>query len=446
MRKKITAPTSQQLIDSFPDPFVIIDRNYTIVTANRHYARNYGVEQSELVGRRCHEVSHKLDRPCSQHGEHCPLEELFRNGEAIQVMHVHFDAEGNEEHVQINATPLRDEQGEIQFMGESIIPVRSLSTEEFLAGESHNMQLVVKQVQRVAPTKTTVLLIGESGTGKECLARYLHQLSSRSSRPFVVFDCAASGGSDEIDHKLFGAVDPSSGELIVEGVFQQADGGSLFIDEISELPPKSQLKLLRVLECGEIQPVGGTDYRKVDVRVVIATDDDLRQRVEAGKLRKDLYYRLSAFPLHIPPLRERRKDIVALAEHFLTKFQPDASLREISRPFEEALLAHDYPGNVRELRNLMERAVIYSAGEPLRSDHLVFDHQLFADDADARESWREMDEAAVQQLLVRRGSGLSISEVLQVLKAHGGHRGRAAEQLGISERTLYRYLKRLRNT
>lgn len=442
-KKKITVPSSQQLIDSFSDPFVIIDRDYTIVTANRRYAGHYGVDPSRLVGQRCHKVSHHLDAPCSEHGEHCPLEELFRTGEAAQVMHVHFDAQGNEEHVQITATPLLDDRGRMQYMGERIVPVRYFSTGDFQVGESVSMQLMIKQVHRVAPTRTTVLLIGESGTGKECLARYIHRESPRAKRPFVVFDCAAAGGSGEIDERLFGAIDRASGELAAEGVFQQADGGTLFIDGICELPLGSQVKLLRVLECGEVQPVGGSAYRQVNVRVIVASYGGLRQRVESGELRRDLYYRLSAFPVQVPPLRDRRKDIVPLAAHFLEKFQPDEALREISPAFREALLAHDYQGNVRELRNLIERAVIYAAGEPLTPEHLVFDHQLMHDDADLA-GFPALDEEAMQ-LLARRGAGPGGAEVLRVLKACGGHRKSAAERLGISERTLYRYLRRLRN-
>jgi len=153
VRKKITGPTSQQLIDSFPDPFVIVDRDYKIVTANKRYAQHYRADPTQLAGKRCHEISHQLDRPCSEHGEYCPLEELFRTGESTQVMHVHFDAQGNEEQVQINATPLFDEQGEMQFMGESIIPIRNSGTDEFLVGQAGSMQLMVKQVQRAAPQR-----------------------------------------------------------------------------------------------------------------------------------------------------------------------------------------------------------------------------------------------------------------------------------------------------
>ena len=444
MRKKITGPTSQQLIDSFPDPFVIIDRDYTIVTANKRYAQHYRADPAQLAGKRCHEISHQLDRPCSEHGEYCPLEELFRTGESTQVMHVHFDAQGNEEQVQINATPLFDEQGEMQFMGESIIPTRNPGTDEFLVGQAGSMQLMVKQVQRAAPTKTTMLLIGESGTGKECLARYIHQHSTRAGDPLVVFDCAATVGSEEIDQKLFGAVDPATGKSIVKGVFQQASGGTLFIDDICELPLNSQLKLLRVLECGEIQPLGGNNYRNVDVRVIVASHEDLRAHVESGKLRKDLFYRLSAFPVQVPPLRERRKDIIALARYFLKMFQPDLALRRISSEVREELLAYEYPGNVRELRNLMERIVIYAAGAVIKPEHLVFDHQLLAVDADAQQNAATACDEATQRLLARRGKGPSDSEILDILRMRGGHRAQAAEELGISERTLYRHLKRLR--
>ncbi|RMG32330.1 MAG: sigma-54-dependent Fis family transcriptional regulator [Gammaproteobacteria bacterium] len=444
VRKKIREPNCQQLIDSFPDPFVVIDRNYRIVTANRRYAQHYGVDASQLVGRRCHEVSHHLDTPCSQHGEHCPLEALFRTGESTQVMHVHYDGEGNSEHVQINATPLFDEAGTLQFMGETIIPVRTRSTQSFVVGDSDSMQLVAKQAQRVAPTRTTVLLVGESGTGKECLARYIHEHSDRADGPFVVFDCAGSGSGEELERRLFGQLAADGKNLNALGVFQQANGGTLFIDELCELPKSSQMRLLRALETGEIKPLGSTDYSRVDVRVIVASVGDMRAQVESGALRKDLYYRLSAFPIQLPPLRERRKDIVPLAQYFLRQLgEPLGQETELSAELGEALLGHHYPGNVRELRNLIERALIYAAGEPLRPEHLVFDHLLFATDAD-RLARRPVLDEGTRRLVDRRGSGPSPEEMLQVLEECGGHRGRAAQRLGISERTLYRRLKSLR--
>ncbi len=441
MKDKSTDPSSQQLIDSFPDPFVIIDADYTIVTANQAYARHYGVDVADLRGRHCHKVSHKLDSPCSRHGEHCPLEELFRTREAAQVIHVHSGPDGQEERVQIVATPLLDERGEVAFMGESIIPLRALSTDDFRVGQSECMQLMIKQLLRVAPTRTTLLLVGESGTGKEHLARYVHQHSKRAERPFVVFDCALEGRGGDIDRRLFGAV-ASEAHAAEEGLFQQAEGGTLFIDEICELPSDSQLRLLRVLESGEIQPLGAVGYQLVDVRVIVATHHDLQKAVAEGRLLKSLYYRLSAFPVKLPRLRDRRQDIPDLAAHFMAQYQPDPALRELSPKVLEVLMTHDYPGNVRELRNLIERAVIYAADEPLRPEHLVFDDQLVALDADAPEAL-PVDEST-RRLVARRGGGPGDIEILQVLKACGGHRGEAARRLGISERTLYRHLKRLR--
>ena len=447
MPKKSSGPSCQQLIDSFPDPFVIIDRNYTIVTANRRYAEHYGCNPDELAGKRCHEVSHHHDEPCSQHGEHCPLEEMFRTGETTQVMHLHYDSKGNEERVQINATPLFDEQGNLQFMGESVTPLQS-HIDSPVIGHSESMQLVLQQLRRVAPTRTTVLLVGESGTGKECVARFVHANSGRSG-PFVVVDCAAMAGSMDIERELFGVeADVAGGRALELGLFEQADGGTLFIDEVGELPLSSQNRLLRALECREIKRLGGHAYHEVDVRVVVASTRDLKGMVEDQSFRKDLYYRLSAFPVQVPPLRDRGKDLLLLAQHFLRSFDENGEQSlELNEDVASTLMAHDYPGNVRELRNLIERSLIYAAGDPLRAEHLVFDHDLFAEEAAGHgQAEAPTASARVAEFLSRRGSAPSDEEMLAVLADCQGHRAEAASRLGISERTLYRHLKRLRAT
>jgi len=449
MGKKRVTPSCQQLIDSFPEPFVIIDRDYTIVSANNRYARHYGAEPASIAGRRCYEVSHHLPSPCSRHGEHCPLEEMFRTGETTQVMHLHYDADGQEERVQITATPLFGDDGELQFMGESITPLQGAQANVPIVGHSESMQLVLQQLQRVAPTRTSVLLVGESGTGKECLAQYLHACSGRQQKPFVVVDCAAMAGSDDIDQELFGVeADAGSGRPALPGLFERADGGSLFIDEVGELPLSSQTRLLRALESREIKRVGGSHYRKVDVRVIVASSHDLKAMVAEGSLRKDLYYRLSAFPVQVPPLRERGGDLLELAEHFLDDMQGQEGPRlEMDEAFRRALMAHDYPGNVRELRNLIERAVIYAAGDPLSPAHLVFDHDLFGDSVQPATPADATPLAGTERgrLISRRGTAASDDEVLRVLSDCNGHRAEAARRLGVSERTLYRHLKRLRS-
>lgn len=446
MKKKLITPSCQQLIDSFPEPFVIIDRDYNIVSANTRYARHYGVQQPrELAGRHCYEVSHHLDSPCSQHGEHCPLEELFRSGETIQVMHVHFDAKGNEERVQINASPLFDEQGRLQFMGESITVLQEIPQQSPVIGQSKSMRLVLEQVKRVAPTRTTVLLTGESGTGKECIARFLHTCSGRQDKPFVVVDCAAMGGSNVIDRELFGAeADPSVGRQFLPGLFERAAGGTLLIDEVGELPLTSQNRLLRALESREIKRVGGADYQPIDTRVVVSSSRDLKAMVAEGSFRKDLYYRLSAFPVHVPPLRERGEDLVLLARHFIGSMEHEGdAVPDLDDSLCEALCKHDYPGNVRELRNVIERAVIYAAGDPIGPEHLVFDSDMFG--AEEPRGVAAFVAATMHAgLISRRGRTPSDEEVMEVLAACEGHRAQAALQLGVSERTLYRHLKRLR--
>lgn len=448
MKEKIAAPTCEQLIDSFPDPFVIIDRNYTIIAANTQYARHYGTEAKVLSGQHCYQVSHHLQSPCSEHGEHCPLEELFRTGETTQVMHIHYDADGNEERVQINATPLFDDEGRLQFMGESLSPVQNVAIGELIVGHSPAMQMLLQQIQRVAQTRTTVLLTGESGSGKNCMAQYLHSCSGRETQPFVVVDCAALKASD-IERELFGfergaisGVDDAR-----QGVFERASGGTLFIDEIGDLPLASQNKLLRVLETNEIKRLGASEYQSVDVRIVVASNRDLQKMVSSGAFRKDLYYRLSAFPVCVPPLRTRQSDVLLLAEHFLSKMEDVDFQSGLDDDVKRALMSHNYPGNVRELRNLIERAVIYAAGERIQVDHLVFDHDLFGDEID-QNTVPDSDMLPIDEnleLLSRRGDRPTDQQIMSVLSKSKGHRADAAKKLGISERTLYRHIKRLRS-
>lgn len=453
-KKAPKQPSCEQLINSYPDPYVVIDRDYKIVMANRQYAAHYGSRPEDIQGKHCFEVSHKTDKPCSEHGEHCPLEELFRTGEPTQVLHVHYDCEGCEEHVQINATPLFDQAGQLQFMGETIVPLKSPATDSPLIGSSNSMQMLLQQVQRVAPTRTMILLLGESGTGKECIAQYIHSHSGREDKPLVVVDCAALP-SAEVERELFG-LEGNAGEAgtPVLGVFEQAHGGTLLLDEIGELPLSAQTRLLRVLETGQLKRIGGNSYRNVDVRVLVASNSDLNAMVKQGRFRKDLYYRLTAFPVHIPTLRERGGDLIQLAEHFLQQSDMESSELTLSEEVKVALLRHNYPGNVRELRNLIERALVYAAGDPLRPEHLVFDYQLFASDADTVvPNYLQEDEPVVESidpvserhaLINRRSKKPSDEEVLRVLKECGGHRSEAAQKLGVSERTLYRHLQRLR--
>jgi len=237
-----------------------------------------------------------------------------------------------------------------------------------------SMQRVFRYARMVAPCMTTVLVTGPTGTGKELVARALHQLSPRASRPFVVVNCAAIPES-LLESELFGhvrgaftgAVQTQTGRIL------SAQGGTLFLDEVGELSLPLQAKLLRFLDQKEVQKLGSMEVLRADVRVVAATNADLGQMVDEKKFRGDLYYRLSAFPLELPPLSERREDIVPLAEHFLRLFQPGNQTPRLAAATQQILRAQRWAGNVRELQQVMERAVILACGDrEILPEHLYF--------------------------------------------------------------------------
>ena len=240
-----------------------------------------------------------------------------------------------------------------------------------IVGRSPALGRVLERVSQVAPTSSSVLLLGETGTGKELLAQAIHERSPRRAKAFIRVNCAALPASlietELLGHEkgaFTGAIAPHPGR------FELADGGTLFLDEIGDLAVELQSKLLRVLQDGEVQRLGATRSRKVDVRLVAATNQDLERAMAEGRFRRDLYYRLSVFPIQIPPLRERREDIPLIAWAFVERRQKDLGRRieQIPRDVMDALVAYDWPGNVRELENVLERALILSPGKTLRLD------------------------------------------------------------------------------
>ncbi|HWT83637.1 MAG TPA: sigma-54 dependent transcriptional regulator [Candidatus Methylomirabilis sp.] len=312
-----------------------------------------------------------------------------------------------------------------------------------LVGRSAAMQAVFWRIGKVAEAETTVCLYGESGTGKELVARAIHYASPRATHPLIVLDCAAIPDG-LMESEMFGHVRGAFTSAVTdrEGVFQLAEGGTLFLDEVAELPLPLQAKLLRVIQCREFRKVGGKHPVKVNVRLIAATNQDLRARVAAGTFREDLFYRLEVIPITLPPLRERKEDIPLLVEHFLAKFnrQSKRPLRGLSPRTLQTLLRYGWPGNVRELENCLERAAVMAEGELLDVPDLA---PLLHPAAPAPPGPPPLAAAALEP---QRLKDAERALILQTLQSVQGNRTRAAELLGISLRGLYYKLKEMQQT
>jgi Nif-specific regulatory protein len=303
-----------------------------------------------------------------------------------------------------------------------------------LVGTSGPMRQVHEQVAQVARASTTVLLRGESGTGKELLAHAIHYNSPRARRPFVKVSCAALP-HDLIESELFGYEKGAftGAEGTKKGRFEIADGGTLFLDEIGELSLATQVKLLRVLQAREFERVGGTETRKVNIRVVAATNKDLEKAIAGRQFREDLYHRLNVFTIFVPPLRERKSDILLLADHFLEKFTREhrKQVRRISTPAIDMLASYHWPGNVRELANVIERAVVVCDANVVHAHHLPPTLQT-----------AEASGTAPTRTLRETLEAVERDALQDALKSARGNRARAARLLGATERVFnYRVRK-----
>jgi two-component system NtrC family response regulator len=324
----------------------------------------------------------------------------------------------------------------------------SAVTADHIIFESAAMADLVNLAGRVADSDATVLIQGESGTGKELLAGLVHALSPRSGSPMVTVNCAALAES-LLESELFGhergAFTGADRRRI--GRFEEADGGSLFLDEIGELSPAVQVKLLRFLQEREFQRVGGNRPLRADVRVISATNRDLKAEVAASRFREDLFYRLNVVGLEVPPLRERRADIGPLVDHFLDRFagMGGRERRALDARARDLLLKYDYPGNVRELENIVERAVVLSRGPVITARELPFgDGEAAAGESGSAEAdgCAESEDAPIPPLKEALDS-LERELIQRALARTEGHQVRAAEMLGISERMLRYKLKKM---
>lgn len=413
---------------------IMLDPNYNILAANTAYKRQFAAVDKPYIGHKCFRISHHYDVPCDQAGEHCPMKKSFELKGPDRVLHIHHTPRGPEQ-VDVELRPILDEHREVVAYVERLATVRHASAQpsgEGLVGRSPAFNAALEAVQRVGPSMLPVLLLGESGTGKELFARAVHEASDRSGGPFVVVDC--SGLTETLfESELFGHERGSftGANSRKKGLVETAQGGTLFLDEMGDVPLSMQVKLLRLVESGSFRRIGSLETQQADFRLVAATHKPLAQMVEDGRFRQDLYYRISAFPIHLPPLRERATDIQMLVDSFLQRGAPAKQRMSVEPAAMARLQQHSWPGNIRELRNVLDRA------------------RLFADDGIIRAEYLPAELGADARPPAASGSGIQASHrwdddgLREVVKAFRGTRLELAAHLGMSERTLYRRLKSL---
>lgn len=432
-------PMVKGLLESVSDGAIAIDANdRRILAMNQHARKLLGYEKEQVIGCQCRSMMNSPD--CSRA---CPLTaalegrtkrqlDLYyrgRDGRAMLHAHTRMLLVRNQ-----NGDPLlgvelfRDLRAEKKLI-KALSERRSLKG---IIGAAPAMQSLYDLVQRLAAYPIPVLITGESGVGKERFAAAIHQTSSRAKEPFVTLNCATLS-PDLVASELFGHKRGAFTGAISDrrGYFEEAHGGTLFLDEIGELAPSLQAKLLRVLQEGEIQRLGEERIRKVDVRIIAATNRDLQAEVSAGTFRNDLFYRLSGARLQIPPLRERREDISLLAEHFFKQFQKtmNAPALKLTTPALQALTKHDWPGNVRELENVLRMAVVFAGtGPEVQPQHLQLPQDIvFKAPADAKVlPLKDLERQAIETALSQTNGNMS----------------QAAKLLGVDRTTLWRKVNR----
>ncbi|AOZ03176.1 Fis family transcriptional regulator [Cupriavidus sp. USMAHM13] len=423
-----------------PQPMIVLDTEYNILAANTAYRRQFGAVDRPYIGHKCYRISHHYDMPCDQAGEHCPMRKARETMGPNRVLHIHHTPRGPE-HVDVELRPILNARREVVAFVERLATVRNASAQasaDGLVGRAPAFNTALGAVQRVAPSMLPVLLLGESGTGKELFAHAVHEASGRAGGPLVVVDC--SGLTETLfESELFGYEKGAFTGAVArkKGLVETAQGGTLFLDEIGDVPLSMQVKLLRLIESGTFRRVGSVDTQQADFRLVAATHKPLEKMVAEGEFRQDLYYRISAFPVHLPPLRERLDDIPLLVDSFLQRGGAGGRRLSVDAAAMARLQAHRWPGNIRELRNVLERARLFAEGSVIGVEALPPGLGLAPPPEPAgRAALTAAVAAAIAPVLDE-------AELRRQVAAFRGTRRELAAALGLSERTLYRRLKSL---
>lgn len=445
----------ETILQTIAEGLLLIDQEGTIRYCNTALEEMTGKSSKELVGKKCCSV---MNSQCSPP----PTCTLFKDGAITNRECLILHLSGKTLPVLKNAKVLRDPQGEIIGAVETFTDISVLkSTENRLQvleesirrkekygiiGKSHRMMELFSLIELASASNATVLITGETGSGKELVARAIHNEGIRKGKSFITVNCSALPES-LLESELFGHVKGAFTGAFRDkpGRFELADGGTLFLDEIGELSPLIQVKLLRFLQEREFERVGDTITRKADVRIVAATHRDLRKRVNDGYFREDLFYRLKVFPLHVPPLRERKEDIGALVDHFIDRFNSETGKHITGLSHDAAITMMDYcwPGNVRELENAIEHAFVTCQEQTIDIFDLPIEiRKVELRDGVCRNEERGIKVPDAKSFLIQHRKTTD-EEFISILNECNGNQTEAAKRLGVDRTTIWRRLKRL---
>jgi DNA-binding NtrC family response regulator len=415
-------------------PAILVTANYEIIAANAKYCEKFGALPKQTTSL-CYQVSHGYQRPCDESGEQCPLKEALESKTKARVLHIHQTPRGRE-HVDVELVPLHDMSGRLNYFVEILKPIKEASAEvnrSVLVGASKPFNQMIERISRVAPTEASVLLLGESGTGKELVARAIHQSSQRANKAMVTLECAGLTETlfeSEVFGHIRGAFTGANNTKV--GLAEEVNGGTLFLDEIADVPLELQVKLLRLLETGTFRPVGSTETRRTDFRLIAATHKNLPAMMRAGQFRQDLYFRINVFPLQLPPLRARKDDLGLITRSLLGRLSPtkDYALTERAMKLMEQ---QSFPGNVRELRNILARAIVLANTNLI--DHRVIGQALSLETTLFEESPNEAfpSKAAIDSDILPHSSYAGLDSQVNMAYHGAPFAGRIQAKVSVSE-------------
>ncbi|NLC07617.1 MAG: sigma 54-interacting transcriptional regulator [Syntrophomonadaceae bacterium] len=441
----------QTILDSVADGIFTVDRNFIIKSFNRAAERIIGVSREQAIGQKCYDVFHA--NICQNN---CALKHTINTGQEIIDLHINvLNHKGDQIPISISTAILTDQTG--RLIG-GVETFRDLSALEELRKElsrqysfqdiiskNHTMQEIFSILPDIADSDATVLIEGPSGSGKELMAKAIHNLSPRRDKPLIAVNCGALPDT-LLESELFGYVRGAftDAKKNKPGRFAQAEKGTIFLDEVGELSPAFQVKLLRVLQEREYVPLGATTPVKTDVRIIAATNRNLLEMVQQKTFRQDLYYRLNILRIKLPSLNERREDIPLLVEHFLRKLnlKKDKRISQVSGEVLQFLLSYSFPGNIRELENILEHAFILCRGNQIELEHLPKE-VVQGNSSDIFNYKNNQAQTSPNRPIINQTRQESeIALISRTLEQFQGHRGKTAQALGINKSTLWRKMKR----